>query len=91
MTITKQDSKETTKLCLILEVEYDNNGVDRNTLQRMLIDIAEDAMDEGVVTGETPAEVKNWRVYVSPFTRNFQDVVLKKREKEDDKETEKVA
>ena len=54
------EKQELTKLRLILEVDYIPNGVSENALKEMLLAIADKAAADGLMTGETPAEVELW-------------------------------
>jgi hypothetical protein len=44
-------------LVLSFTVEYKPNGTSEDELRTLLSDVAQHAMDRGLVTGETPAEV----------------------------------
>lgn len=48
------------KLRLTIEVEYDENGVDEETLTQLLYDIANRAGAHGGFTGDYEAEVYSW-------------------------------
>lgn len=55
---------KTIKLKLILEIEIDPQGETKDTLIHNLHRIVRDAMDNGTVTGETPATVENYEVTI---------------------------
>ncbi len=56
--------KETKKLRLTLDIEYYPNGVSVKTLKSMLEQIAHNAAGQGLMTGETAAEVETWSAKV---------------------------
>lgn len=82
--------KETTKLCLIVEVEYDANGVPVDVLKDNLVAMVQREVGNGALTGETEAEVDKWNAYVSRFYRGFDDLP-KIAKKEEEKEKKEVA
>lgn len=51
---------DTLKLRLSLDIEYTLNGVSEQYLRRQLEFIMENAMSNGMVTGESDAEIENW-------------------------------
>ncbi len=55
---------KTTKLTLVVEVDYKDNGVPLDELEGMLLSVADKAAGDGLLTGSTPAEVENWRARV---------------------------
>ena len=52
------------KLRLILDVDYNPNGVSRDYLENLLDGIAQSAASDGLMTGETEAEVVSWNATV---------------------------
>lgn len=52
---------ETAKLRLVLDVEYLANGTHLDNLKFLLGEVATGAMNRGMITGNTPAEVESWR------------------------------
>lgn len=48
------------KLQLVLNVTYNDNGVAEETLRRLLDNLVAHAVDEGLLTGETEAEVEEY-------------------------------
>ncbi len=56
------------KLRLVLDVTYNDNGVAEETLRRLLGNVVVLAVREGLLTGETEAEVENhaYRVETVP-------------------------
>jgi len=57
--------KGITKLRLVIDVDYFNNGEAEETLEHLLKAIAAKAANDGLMTGETPAEVETWTAKVS--------------------------
>lgn len=55
-----EDRGELVKLALQLEVAYQPNGVPESRLRRYLDQIAERAAGEGLLTGDSEAEVEDW-------------------------------
>jgi hypothetical protein len=53
------------KLRLIVDVDYVPNGVSKDALEDMLKSIVDRAANDGLMTGETPAEVDTWTAKVS--------------------------
>jgi len=58
--------KHTDEVTLQLEimVDYQPNGVSKEALADLLAQIGDRAAHEGLMTGETPAEVAGWLVQV---------------------------
>lgn len=56
-----ETKSETTKLRLILDVEYLANGTHLDNLKFLLGEVATGAMSRGMITGNTPAEVECWQ------------------------------
>jgi len=54
-----------TKLRLTLDVDFNPNGVDRNTLVRQLHDVVNLATNNGTLTGETNATVQEYNFKVT--------------------------
>lgn len=52
------------KAKLTLEIDYDTNGVSSHELAEMVLDIARNAANAGLMTGETAAEVAVWTARV---------------------------
>ena len=52
------------KLLLTIEVEYDENGIDENTLTDMLYAVANNASANAGFTGDTPATTYAWNPQV---------------------------
>lgn len=48
------------KAKLTLEIDYDANGVSSRELAEMVLAIARNAANVGLMTGETAAEVSQW-------------------------------
>lgn len=61
------------KLRLVLDVEYDPQGETPESLSEMLADIAKRAASNGQMTGDTPAEVDEWRFKVEDVTESWND------------------
>jgi len=57
--------KGITKLRLVIDVDYLNNGEAEETLEHLLKSIADSAANDGLMTGETSAEVDTWTAKVS--------------------------
>ena len=55
---------EILKLRLVLDVDYDPNGVGKDELEGMLYSIADHAANVGLMSGETPATVNMWQARV---------------------------
>lgn len=53
-----------TKLRLILDVDFDPQGVDRDTLVRQMHDVVNRAVNDGTLTGDTPATVESYNFKV---------------------------
>lgn len=53
-----------TKLRLILDVDFDPQGVDRDTLVRQMHDVVNRAVNDGTLTGDTPATVEHYNFKV---------------------------
>lgn len=51
-------------LQLEIRVDYQPNGVTKEALADLLTQIGDRAVDNGLMTGETPAEVTGWLVQV---------------------------
>lgn len=56
---------EKLKLRLVLDVEYEPNGVSERHLRGQLEFMVENAMSNGLVTGETDAEIENWDMRIN--------------------------
>jgi len=78
----KEDEEKTVKLCLIVEVEYNANGVPRKFLEGLIMGAVEREVGNGMLTGDTAAEVEHWKAYVSPFCRDFGDLDKVNRDKQ---------
>jgi hypothetical protein len=50
---------------LVLDVTYNDNGVPENDLRRMLGNVVTHAIDEGLLTGNTEAEVEEYSYRVT--------------------------
>jgi acyl carrier protein len=55
---------------LVVDVEYDPNGVDPDVLQHNLTHMVDTAVGNGALTGETAATVENWHYNVSRVVIN---------------------
>lgn len=64
------------KLRLILDVTYDPNGTDIETLKDMLADVADRAANDGLLTGSTSAEVDAWNCDVKVDLSNIRSAKL---------------
>ena len=53
-----------TTLAVTITVMYEKNGVSEAELKDLLHDIASRAVDNGMLTGETNAEVLRWNSHV---------------------------
>jgi hypothetical protein len=51
---------KTINLCLTLNVEFDPQGVGEVELRKHLAQVVRDAVNNGTLTGETPATVENY-------------------------------
>ena len=49
-----------TKLRLTLDVDFDPQGVDRDTLVRQMHDVVSNAVNQGLLTGDTAATVEHY-------------------------------
>jgi hypothetical protein len=49
-----------TKLRLTLDVDFDPQGIERDTLVRQMHDVVNRAVNDGTLTGETPATVERY-------------------------------
>ena len=58
------DEKKTIKLRLTLDVEYIPNGASLRELKSTLEAITRFAADKGLMTGDSPAEVDDWKFKV---------------------------
>lgn len=56
------------KLRLVLDIEYDENGVPVDTLKHLLSAIPLRAAGDGAFTGSTPAEVETWSYSIKEMT-----------------------
>lgn len=52
------------KLKMIVEIDYEDNGVTRNYLKTNLIEWFDKAVGEGLLTGPSDAEVNEWDIRV---------------------------
>jgi hypothetical protein len=66
---------------LILNIEYTENGTSREELNGLLQEMVDHAMNNGMITGETPAEVTNHNVTIEDpestihLTWGYEDVL----------------
>lgn len=58
-----------TRLRLTLDVSYTPNGVSVTELETMLRAIADHAAGDGLMTGDTPAEVDEWKATVDVLSQ----------------------
>ncbi len=65
---------KTIHLRLILDVNFDPNGVDRDTLVRQMHDVVNRAVNDGTLTGETPATVEHYNFKVVKRRRKKRSV-----------------
>jgi len=79
-----EEEKETLKLCLIVEIEYDQHTTTEAQLRAHLLGAINREVGNGALTGETDAEVERWQAYVSRFTRNFDDIPTIEEKAEED-------
>ena len=52
------------KTRLIVDLDYDATEEDKETIKDLLIRAANHLAEEGLLTGETPLEVKSWNSHV---------------------------
>ncbi len=83
--------KETLKLCLIVEIEYNQNDTTEEQLRALLLGAVNREFGNGTITGDSDAEVERWQAYVSKFTKNFDDVPRIEEKEKDEKKSEKAA
>lgn len=82
----EKKEKETLKLCLIVEIEYDQHTTTEAQLRAHLLGAIHREFANGAITGETDAEVHRYQAYVSRFTRDFDDIpTIEEKVKEDSK------
>lgn len=65
----------TVTLRLTIEVTYETNGVATKELESMLWDSAKRLAEEGLFTGDTPAEVTSWTPHVDAIFASAPDKV----------------
>lgn len=70
------------QLCLIVEMEIAPNGVDEKLIKDQILSVVAHAVDGGIITGTTAAELLNHKAYVSKFTKDFREIPEKTEEKE---------
>jgi hypothetical protein len=73
------------KLCLIVEMEIDPNGVGEKLIRDQILGVIDHAVDGGIITGTTEAELVDYKAYVSRFTKDF-DELPRTEEKPKDRE-----
>ena len=56
----KANPRKTVTFRLILDVEFDPQGTHPDDLRRNLHQVVRDAVNNGTLTGETPATVETW-------------------------------
>lgn len=60
--VVRQGAPETVKLRLTFEVEYAPHGVSVDTLRESLLQMCNHAITNGMITGDTEAEVENYKM-----------------------------
>lgn len=65
---------EKLKLCLIVEMLIDPNDVGEETIRDQILSVVSQAVDGGIITGTSDAELLDHKAYVSRFTKNYQDI-----------------
>ena len=63
---------------LVVDVEYDPNGVDPDVLQHNLTHMVDTAVGNGALTGDTAATVENWHYNVSRVVVNDASIAAAK-------------
>jgi hypothetical protein len=56
---------DTKRLRLVLDIEYQLNGASEAELRDMLEDSVKYAMEQGLLTQETPAEIVEWKAKIT--------------------------
>lgn len=59
------ENSDVVKLRLTLDVTYDLQGVGTEEMQARLHVMVQNAVSEGMLTGDTPAEVEAWETHVT--------------------------
>lgn len=59
------ENSDVVKLRLTLDVTYDLQGVGTEEMQARLHAMVQNAVSEGMLTGDTPAEVEAWETHVT--------------------------
>ena len=52
------------KFKVILDIEYKTNGIKKGKLKELLLNSMEHLVDEGLLTGNTPAELLNFSINI---------------------------
>lgn len=58
-------NQENTRLRLVLDVNYNPNGMSAEALKALLLELAQRSIGNGMLTGDSPAEVETHEVTVS--------------------------
>jgi hypothetical protein len=74
------------KLCLIVEMVIESNGVGEQLIRNQILSVIDHAVDGGIITGTSDAELIAHKAYISRFTRDPREIPDKAVEEPKDKE-----